>query len=166
MGRFNIRVDKPYFDFAAAHFSLFSDRTREPLHGHNYRCYVEIEGGLNADSMVLNYVHIKPLTKRICDEVNHKVLLPLNARDLKVVVDGNQVLAEHVDGSRFSFPKQDCVLLDVPNTSTEMISVHVARRIATELRKGGHAEGLTQLRVGIEEAPGQMSWYESAFGEL
>ena len=163
MSRFFVRVDKQYFDFSCAHFLLFADRTREPLHGHNYRCYVEVEGRLSSDDMVLNYIHFKPMVKRICDELNHKTVLPLQNEDLKVWKDEKQVYAEYHDGSSFMFPIQDCLLLDEHNTSTEIFSTWIARRIKEELRKSGEDERMDVLRVGIEEAPGQMSWFETSF---
>jgi len=161
MGRFWVRVDKQYFDFSMGHFLLFRDRTREPLHGHNYRCYVEIEGELSSDLMVQNYIHVKPMVKRLCDELNHRMVLPGRAEDLKVWDDETQVYAEYWDGSKFMFPKQDCLILDVANTSTEMLSVHIWKRMVEELGKVGELDRVKAIRVGIEEAPGQMSWYEA-----
>jgi len=34
---FAIKVYKEYFNFAASHFMIFKNGSREPLHGHNYR---------------------------------------------------------------------------------------------------------------------------------
>ncbi|MCA8940091.1 MAG: 6-carboxytetrahydropterin synthase [Planctomycetes bacterium] len=163
MPRFYVRVDKEYFDFSCGHFLLFADRTREPMHGHNYRCYVEVEGRLSSDDMVLNYIHFKPMVKRICDELNHRTLLPLKNEDLKVWRDEKQAYAEYHDGSKFMFPIQDCILMDEHNTSTEILARHIWRRIEAELRAAGELERMTAMRVGIEEAPGQMSWYEAEF---
>ena len=165
MGRFSIRVNKQYFDFSCGHFLLFADRTREPLHGHNYRCEVEFEGVLSSDDMVLNYIHVKPMIKRICDELNHHLVLPTKNDDLKVWRDGTQIYAEYFDGSKFMFPAQDCILMDVHNTSTEVFSVHISRRITEELKKTPDVGRITRLRVGVEEAPGQMSWYETQLAE-
>ncbi len=161
MGRFSIRVNKQYFDFSCGHFLLFADHTREPLHGHNYRCEVEFEGTLSSDDMVLNYIHVKPMVKRICDELNHHTILPTLNEDLKVWREGTQVMARYHDGSLFSFPQQDCILMDVHNTSTEALSVHIARRIGQELDKTQDAARISHIRVGVEEAPGQMSWFET-----
>lgn len=160
MSTFGVRVEKQYFEFSIAHFLLFADGTREPLHGHNYRCLVEAEGTLSADDMVLNYITFKPIVKRVCGELDHLTVLPLKNPDLQVKRDGDQVLAQHRDGSRFSFPAKDCVLLDVHNTSTEILAVHVSNRLVEELGRTPDLKRLTKLRVGIEEAPGQMSWYE------
>lgn len=166
MSKFYVRVDKQYFDFSCGHFLLFADKTREPLHGHNYRCYVELEASsLSSDDMVINYSKVKPLIKRICDELNHNTLLPLRNEDLKVWEEGTQVRARHIDGSEFSFPRQDCILLDDHNSSTECLSVHISKRIKQELAGTEAAQRLTVLRVGVEEAPGQMSWFESRFDE-
>jgi len=160
MSRFGVRVEKQYFEFSIAHFLLFADGTREPLHGHNYRCIVEAEGTLSADDMVLNYITFKPVVKKVCAELDHRTVLPLKNPDLRVWREAPQVCAQYRDGSRFSFPEQDCVLLDVHNTSTEILAVHVTNRLVEELAKTPDLARLSKLRVGIEEAPGQMSWFE------
>lgn len=163
MAQYSIRVDKQYFDFSAGHFLLFADGTRELLHGHNYRCYVEVEGSLSEDDMVLNYIYFKPTIKRICDELNHRMLLPTKNERLKIWSDTKQVFAEYFDGSKFMFPIQDCLLMKEHNTSTEVLSKHIWTRIREELEKTGELKRMTSMRVGIEEAPGQMSWYEADF---
>ncbi len=171
MSRFGLRVEKQYFDFSMGHFLLFRDGTREPLHGHNYRCYVEVEGKLSSDDMVLNYIFLKPLVKRLCDQLNHRMALPLENKDLKVWEEGESVFAEYHDGSKFMFPKQDCILLKVHNTSTEILAQHLLGRLIQELKQQSQdqktTEGqndyarLSKIRVAVEEAPGQLSWFES-----
>ena len=42
--RFSIEVAKDYFNFASAHFLIFANGRREPLHGHNYQVSVAMEG--------------------------------------------------------------------------------------------------------------------------
>ncbi|MGH7811766.1 MAG: 6-carboxytetrahydropterin synthase, partial [Candidatus Binatia bacterium] len=38
---FSIEVAKDYFNFASAHFLIFANGRREPLHGHNYQVSVK-----------------------------------------------------------------------------------------------------------------------------
>ena len=49
----SIVLDKQYFNFAAAHFLIFADGAREPLHGHNYLASVEVHADLGAASLVI-----------------------------------------------------------------------------------------------------------------
>jgi hypothetical protein len=54
--RFSIEVAKDYFNFASAHFLIFVDGRREPLHGHNYQVSVAMEGELDRAGVVLDFI--------------------------------------------------------------------------------------------------------------
>ncbi len=45
MANFKVHVSKDYLVFCAAHFVTY-DGVSEPLHGHNYRASVTVEGTL------------------------------------------------------------------------------------------------------------------------
>jgi 6-pyruvoyltetrahydropterin/6-carboxytetrahydropterin synthase len=53
---FSIEVAKDYFNFASAHFLIFSNGQREPLHGHNYQVSVVMEGELDPAGVVLDFI--------------------------------------------------------------------------------------------------------------
>ena len=76
MSQFAIKVYKQYFNFAAAHFMIFADGGREPLHGHNYRVRLKGRGEKLQGDMVFDFLHIKPIVKELCDLLDHKLLLP------------------------------------------------------------------------------------------
>ena len=46
-----VRLYKQDFRFDAAHFLVFGDGTREPLHGHNYQVSVRLEGDVGPDDL-------------------------------------------------------------------------------------------------------------------
>ena len=71
-----IRVYKEYFNFAACHFLIFADGTREPLHGHNYQVQVKVDGDVVEGDIVIDFIPFKPMVKRFCDEIDHLTLLP------------------------------------------------------------------------------------------
>ncbi len=157
--RYRLRVEKEYFNFSSAHFLIFADGSREPLHGHNYRAWVEVEAELGPGHYVLDYITFKPLVKQLCDELDHKTLLPAHSPHLKVQRKGTQFVAIHTDGSRFSFPAADTLVLDLPNTSTELLATLLAQRVYDALRKRGEHKHLSSITVGVEEAPGQQTSY-------
>ncbi|MCC6574254.1 MAG: 6-carboxytetrahydropterin synthase [Planctomycetes bacterium] len=159
MPSYKLRVEKENFNFSCAHFLIFADGSREPLHGHNYWVWVEVEGELGPGHYLLDYITFKPLVKQACDELDHKTILPAHSPVLKVWKEGKQVLAEHKDGSRFAFPVQDTLVMDCPNTSTEILATHLARRIYDALVKRAEHRNLSTITVGVEEAPGQQSSY-------
>jgi 6-pyruvoyltetrahydropterin/6-carboxytetrahydropterin synthase len=156
---YSIRVEKQYFNFSCAHFLLFNDGTREPLHGHNYWAWVEVEGELGPKGYVLDYITFKPLFRRLCDGLDHKTLFAKQAKELKITQVGENTVVRHQDGSEFSVPTKDTLLLDLPNTSTELLATYLAERLYDQLVQRGEHLHLRVITVGVEEAPGQQGIY-------
>src|SRR6187397_137137 len=154
-GEFSVSVTKDYLVFASAHFITFAGHRCEGLHGHNYRARVTIEGALNQESwFVFDFVELKRIMKRLCDEIDHLVLLPLKSDRVRVVEDGESV-AVSVDGKpRYVFPRRDCALLPIPNTTVEMLAEMLIDRLRTALKEAG-ATGLTAIEMEVEENFGQ-----------
>lgn len=159
MASYRIRVEKEYFNFSCAHFLIFEDGSREPLHGHNYRVWVEVEGDIGPGHYVLDYITFKPLVKKLCDELDHKMLLPARSEYMRIERDGDSVVVLHQDGSRFVSPASDTLVLDIANTSTELLANHLAQRIYDELVARDQFRHLQVITVGVEEAPGQQASY-------
>jgi len=158
-GEFRVSVTKDYLVFASAHFITFAGHRCEGLHGHNYRARVTIEGDLNQESwFVFDFVELKRIMKRLCDEIDHLVLLPLKSDRVAVVQDGETVSVS-VDGTpRYVFPRRDCALLPIPNTTVEMLAQMLTERLQGELEKLG-AKGLTAIEMEVEENFGQSAVY-------
>ena len=156
---FRVSVTKDYLVFASAHFITFAGHRCEGLHGHNYRVRVTIDGGLNEEAwFVFDFVELKRIMKRLCDEIDHLVLLPLESDRVKVVEDGDTVRVS-VDGKpRYVFPRRDCALLPIPNTTVEMLAELLTARLRTEL-EGGGAKALTAIEMEVEENFGQTATY-------
>ncbi|MBK8208113.1 MAG: 6-carboxytetrahydropterin synthase [Planctomycetes bacterium] len=152
---YRIKVDKQYFNFSCAHFLLFNDGTREPLHGHNYWAWVEVEGELGPAGYVLDYITFKPVFRELCNQLDHKTIFAKRAEVLKITEDETNVNVTHADGSRFSVPRQDTLLLDLPNTSTELLASYLAGRLYDALVHRNEYRHLHAITVGVEEAPGQ-----------
>ena len=158
-GEFRVSVTKDYLVFASAHFITFAGHRCEGLHGHNYRASVVIEGALNQEAwFVFDFVELKRIMKRLCDEIDHLVLLPLESDRVKVGEDGD-VVNVSVDGKpRYVFPRRDCALLPIPNTTVEMLARLLTDRLLAELQKAG-ATGLTAIEMEVEENFGQSAIY-------
>ena len=82
--RFSIEVAKDYFNFASAHFLIFADGRREPLHGHNYQVSVAMEGELDRAGVVLDFITFKPLVKGVCDALDHRTLIQTDSSTIQV----------------------------------------------------------------------------------
>lgn len=158
-GEFRVSVEKDYLVFASAHFITFAGHRCEGLHGHNYRARATIEGALNEESwFVFDFVELKRIMRRLCDEIDHLVLLPLTSARVQVAEEGERVTVA-VDGQpRYVFPRRDCALLPIPNTTVEMLAQLLADRLRADL-VAMHAPGLTAIEMEVEENFGQTAVY-------
>jgi 6-pyruvoyltetrahydropterin/6-carboxytetrahydropterin synthase len=158
-GEFRVTVTKDYLVFASAHFITFAGHRCEGLHGHNYRARVTVEGELDEESwFVFDFVVIKKIMRGLCDEIDHKVLLPLQNPKLQIGEQGESVTVAYERTPRYVFPKSDCSLLPIPNTTVEMLAELLAGRFRAELEKMG-ARGLTAIEMEVEENFGQTAVY-------
>jgi 6-pyruvoyltetrahydropterin/6-carboxytetrahydropterin synthase len=161
-GDFRVSVSKDYLVFASAHFITFAGHRCEGLHGHNYRASVTLDGELNEDAwFVFDFVELKKIMRRLCDEIDHLVLLPLQSERVKVTEEG-EIVKVAVDGKpRYVFPRSDCALLPIPNTTVEMLAQLLTDRLRAELETLG-ARGVTAIEMEIEENFGQAASYRLA----
>jgi len=158
-GEFRVSVTKDYLVFASAHFITFAGHRCEGLHGHNYRASVTVEGALDEESwFVFDFVILKKIMRRMCDEIDHKVLLPLENPKIHLEEDGDSLKVAYEGKPRYVFPKGDCVLLPVPNTTVEMLAELLTNRLKAELDVLG-ARGLTAIEMEVEENFGQSAAY-------
>ena len=154
-GEFRVSVNKDYLVFASAHFITFAGHRCEGLHGHNYRVRVTLEGRLNEESwFVFDFVELKRIMRRLCDEIDHLVLLPLQSDRVQVKEEGENVLVAVDNRPRYVFPRRDCALLPIPNTTVEMLAEMLIDRLRAALKEAG-ATGLTAIEMEVEENFGQ-----------
>src|SRR5690349_12974351 len=91
-GQFRVHVTKDYCVFASAHFITFAGHRCESLHGHNYRVGATVEGALDPESWyVFDFTTLKRLLKELCDEIDHRVLLPLENPKLTIAAEGESI---------------------------------------------------------------------------
>ena len=158
-GEFRVSVTKDYLVFASAHFITFAGHRCEGLHGHNYRARVTVEGALDEESwFVFDFTILKKIMRRLCDEIDHKVLLPLENPKIQLSEDGDSVKVAYEGKSRYVFPKTDCSLLPIPNTTVEMMAQLLTERLRAEIESIG-AKGLTAIEMEVEENFGQAAVY-------
>ena len=161
-GAFSVSVTKDHLVFASAHFITFAGHRCEGLHGHNYRARVTVEGALDEEVwFVFDFVAIKHIMKRLCDEIDHKVLLPLQNPKVQVAEDGGTVHVAYEGKPRYVFPRNDCALLPITNTTVEMLAEMLTDRLRAELEATG-GRGITAIEMEVEENFGQSAVYRVA----
>ena len=159
---FSIEVAKDYFNFASAHFLIFANGQREPLHGHNYQVSVQLDGELDRAGVVLDFITFKPMVKRICDALDHRTLIQTKSPILQVSRRAKEIEVRYRQ-QKIILPKRDVLLLPLANTSTELLAEHVANQIRRGVRQNFHSAKIRSLEVGVEEARGQRGFYRGEF---
>jgi 6-pyruvoyltetrahydropterin/6-carboxytetrahydropterin synthase len=149
-----VRVAKDYLVFSAAHFITFNGDTCERLHGHNYRVTAEVYGPLDENHYVVDFIALRDTLQAIVIELDHHMLLPTSHRLIKVTADENSVEAVFED-RRWVFPRCDCILLPVANTTTELLARYIGQRLLDDLqqRTGTRPK---RVRIEVDECEGQL----------
>jgi 6-pyruvoyltetrahydropterin/6-carboxytetrahydropterin synthase len=155
---FKVRVTKDHLVFCSGHFISYEGDKCERLHGHNYRATVEIEGDLNENSYVFDFIALKHRTKAITDELDHHMLLPTRNPVVQLEERAGSVRVRYKD-REWVFPRDDCVLLPIENTTAELLARYIAQRLLDDLRRQ-HGYIPTILRVEVEENIGQSATCE------
>ena len=156
---FRVSVTKDYLVFASAHFITFAGHRCEGLHGHNYRVRVTLDGALDPESwFVFDFVALKHIMRDLCDQIDHKVLLPLENPKIQIGEQDDAVTVAYEGKPRYVFPRVDCALLPVTNTTVEMLARLLTARLRAELDRRG-ARGLTAIEMEVEENFGQSAYY-------
>lgn len=159
MSAYRIHISKDNLMFAAGHFVSYDGEKVEPLHGHNYRLAVTVEGPLEENAYVLNFVTLKRIMKRIADELDHRVLLPRDNRLIAVEPQDDGGVIVRAEGRWYRFPHEDVVILPLPNTTAEMLARHLCSQLREELGRRADASHLTAIEVTVEESFGQLAVY-------
>jgi 6-pyruvoyltetrahydropterin/6-carboxytetrahydropterin synthase len=156
--KYHVRVDKDYLVFSAAHFITFNGKICERLHGHNYRVAVEVEGTLDENHYVIDFIALRDALRAIVAELDHYVLLPTGHPTIKFVAGDKQVEVTFED-RRWIFPRGDCKLLPVENTTTELLARYIGRRLIDDLTAltGKRPQ---VLRIELDECYGQSATCE------
>lgn len=152
---YRVRLEKEHHVFSAAHFITFNGDVCERLHGHNYRVAVEVAGPLDENQYVIDFIALRDELKILTDELDHHVLLPTTHPLIRVTAGEHEVEAIFTpDGRRWIFPRGDCVLLPVSNTTAELLAAYLGQRLlaAIEKRTGFRP---AQTQVEVDENHGQ-----------
>jgi 6-pyruvoyltetrahydropterin/6-carboxytetrahydropterin synthase len=156
--RYKVRVSKDYLVFCAGHFITYDGDHCERLHGHNYRVAVEVEDDLDENHYVFDFIALKDLTRAITDGLDHRMLLPARSERIALEDDGPNVRARY-KGRSWSFPRDECVLLPIANTTAELLADYIGDRLRQAIEAKGSGPPRV-MRVEVEECFGQSAEVE------
>src|SRR4051794_11469286 len=107
-----VRVERNRLRFAAAHMATFAGDC-EPLHGHNYDLFVEVEGDLTDESWVIDFGVIKGLARELCERLDHRFLLQRESRQLASEERAGVWHVRFGESRHYQFPAQDVLALPI-----------------------------------------------------
>ena len=147
---FAVDVTKDHLVFSAAHFITIGENFCERLHGHNWRVAARVEGPLDANCFVFDFIALRDELQSLVDQLDHRMLLPTEHDQIKVKTNDSEVEVTFED-RRWVFPKDECILLPIAQTTAELIAKWLGDRLLEKL-DAGH---LHRLIVKVEENFGQ-----------
>ena len=161
--KYKVHVTKDYLVFSSGHFITYNGDHCERIHGHNYRVAVEVEGPLDENHYVFDFIALRDLTRAVTDELDHRMLLPTRSNLITLTEEGPNWLVRYRD-RHWSFPRDECVLLPIENTTAERLADHIGARLREALQEQGVMLP-DVMRVEVEECFGQsaeVEWHGSA----
>jgi len=108
--------------------------------------------------MVFDFLDIKPIVRRVCDSLDHKLLLPKNNTDLQILDQDNAWKIIPPDESWMIIPKSDILLIPIENTSAERLAIYICSEIK-RIVKLEFGFAFSRLEIEVEETPGQSAIY-------
>jgi 6-pyruvoyltetrahydropterin/6-carboxytetrahydropterin synthase len=146
----SIYVKDGKMSFSAAHFVMGTEYC-ESLHGHNYDVEIEIFGNLDDLGMVIDFREVKKKVRSLCRTLDHRVLLPGNSDTIEVK-EKNESIEVLVQGKRYCFPIEDCVILPFSATTAEYLAEYLAKKLVLP-------ENL-KVKVCVSESVGSKACFE------
>ena len=141
-----IEIAKEYLNFSAGHFTIFSATERERLHGHNFSVSAKVESPVDNNGLCFNYGSLKKKLKRLCDDLDEYMLLPMHSPFLGI----ETTEAEHLvtfNNETMRFNKTDCLLLPIRNTTVEEFAQLLLDRLLADPDMDNYAISKIEMRV-------------------
>tara|TARA_R110002095_G_scaffold127210_3_gene110274 strand:- start:5297 stop:5800 length:504 start_codon:yes stop_codon:yes gene_type:complete len=150
---YKVRVTKDHLVFSAAHFITFNGNICERLHGHNWRVAAELTGPLDENGYVFDFIALRDQLQKTVDALDHRVLLPTQHPLIKVSEDNGEIQATF-EQRRWVFPKEDCILLPLANTTAELIAHWIGQQLMTVIGSDASSQ-IDSVQIEVEENFGQ-----------
>lgn len=146
-------LQKEQLVFSSAHFITFAGNICERLHGHNYGVKAEVEGPLDENKYVVDFIAFRDNLEKVVRRLDHHMLLPTQHETIHVEAGETEVVTRFEE-KRWVFPLEDCILLPITNTTAEQLAWWIGSELKT-LMKPIVGDALHYLEVSVDENNGQ-----------
>lgn len=152
-GTYRVVLQKEQLVFSSAHFITFAGNICERLHGHNYGVKAEVEGPLDENKYVVDFIAFRDNLEKIVRRLDHHMLLPTSHPTIQVEAGETEVVTRF-ENKRWIFPAEDCVLLPITNTTAEQLAWWIGQELR-DVMKPVVGDALHYLEVSVDENNGQ-----------
>lgn len=159
---FRVTVAKNNLHFAASHFITYGGKC-EFLHGHNYSLTIDIDGPLTEDSYVFDFVALKKIARSVSETLDHRFLLAADNPHLGIKHENGYYQVDYKENC-YRFPEKDVKPLPVDNITAERLAEYIWGKVAEEICNLGPHQ-LASMTIGVEEAEGQVAYFNQAFSQ-
>jgi len=140
--------------FSSCHFIPMHEKCSR-LHGHSYIVRMKLEGELDENGMVMDFVILKKKLRAMVAEMDHKVLLPATSKIVSIVRKDDSVEVTSCS-KKYVFPAEDVLMLDIPTTTAE----EMARMMTDQMTRDiDFPKTIKSVSIGLDEERGQTAWY-------
>lgn len=156
---YEIRIRKEGLKFAASHMTVFSDGTKEALHGHHYVPTLSLQVRDASFEAMVPFSRFKEGMRKIAKLWDERVLLATENPFFELVKSGRQEVEFRLCGKRYVLPADEVVLLKTDNISCEALARAYFEFLSAELDTELGSKNVLSVSVFIEESPGQGASY-------
>lgn len=143
-------IDKESHKFSAAHYTIFSARERERLHGHNYSVSARIVAPMGDNGFSADYNVYKSRIAALCEELDEYMVLAGDSPYQTIEEDG-ACYRVRFDQDEMLFLQSDTLVLPLRNATVEEFS----RYLLDKLMAASEGEGLLEVQLCVSSGPGQ-----------
>ncbi len=148
-----IDLYKEAMKFSAGHFTIFSSKERERLHGHNFTVRAEITAEVSDNGMTFDYGLFKDQILAECKQLNQYFLVPTLSPYLRVDSREDRVILTF-NGEELIFSQKDVCLLPVRNITVEELARYFLERLLKPDQPSFN-EKIHRLVIKVYSGPGQ-----------
>jgi 6-pyruvoyltetrahydropterin/6-carboxytetrahydropterin synthase len=157
--QYELRIRKEALKFSASHMTVFTDGSKEALHGHQYQpSLTVVVKDANFENLV-PFSRFKDAMRKIAALWDEKVLLATRNPFYEKIRTTRSSHEFKLCGKRYVIPTDETVLLGIDNVTCEGLARAYFEFLRAEMDEWFDDPNLISCTVLIEEAPGQGAAY-------
>ena len=129
----SVAIDRISVHFSASH-ALITSQYEEGFHGHNYLVEIEIEGNMDNDDVIIDFILLEKLISKSILDWDHFVLIPSNNKHVKIHEKEDNLEMEYKNRF-YSIPKAEIKLLNCTNVTAEALTHLLGEKLERSLKK-------------------------------